>query len=306
MRASEKFEMYNHYFSGFEDIQHSGKRLQGIAKILSYMSVILPVIFKYLEIHYKNINAIYQTFDTELNLKTNQIFTNSFNINQGNNSINYLLEKVEIIDKNNILQEELQLEKERFQKGFCCLTLKNQENLFRELTDKNLLAKGMELIPRDVDKLQFRVGSSLVESVNVGKRNEANALIFLEKLGEFNQLKTVVLHLEGLGTIRDKAEKILKDNQLLKEAEECHYKPSPLVDDRDTLFDYHSGISMVTGICTAVSQLRKMIAKKLEEENPCFSYSVYFDGTDSLYSRENGSVVCSGDLYILRNNYSSQ
>lgn len=197
------------------------------------------------------------------------------------------------------------------------MSLVGQDQLFRELMDKNLLSAAIDHVPRDVEHLQFSLGEN-PKNVDQGMKNEQNAKIFLNKLNEFTnlkedelKLKEIILNLEELGYINGQVKNLLlhksdaEIEKILKELRDIKLSTKKFITDkkldwqvageaeihqRDPILSDICKLSMIDGILTSILQLKKMISTQ-----PNLTYHISFANASlGVHHVHPGGIVCRG------------
>lgn len=199
MKISQSIEYTDRYFLGFQDISnfHEPKKvLEGVFKIISYFTILIPFIFKFYNRKFKKIDNIYKKLDENL-LNRNEISKQGCFVDHKVSSdiaIGYLMEKLQNIRENGIEKEG---EVRRFQNGFRELSFLHQGEFFEKLMYNRLFEEGMKLIPRDISLLFFKAVRMRGRFDETRKYTE----IFLNSLKEFSKLHIWDLNLSELDTV---------------------------------------------------------------------------------------------------------
>lgn len=205
MKISQSFNMHASYLNGFQDVyKHKSvsSTLLGIIKILSYATVIFPLISLNSYFKYKKIIELQKDLDN--NLDKNKTELNAIKIfgevignknKQQEVLINYLANKIEYFEKNTDNED---LERKRFEKAFRKLTFDSQEKFFIQASKRNSMELALKWIPQDIEEFNF----TLSHTKNYGKDQESykqHTQTLLQTFPKFTNLKKLHLDLECLG-----------------------------------------------------------------------------------------------------------
>lgn len=202
---NNKINHYSSYFHGFQDLfeQKSAKKcLIGAVKIISYVSVILPVIFA--------IAYLSKTIEKNNLVKLRNRVTKSLDHNfkgkipTQNEYIKFLTSKVR--DKENDV----------FGPIFEKLTPASQGRFFADTSKTGDLTQAMKYVPKGVTQLECNLG----RFENPSKFEEARVLIseFNNELSQFHHLNQMVLDLSGIVSYSKRVEGALESRLKLSES----------------------------------------------------------------------------------------
>lgn len=218
------------YFQGFQDVakhETPSSTFRGIAKILSYITVVPPIslalIHRYEHIKILNkINTILdfykdeysvfqvnrQSIHTKLSfIKANVIFHKEKDVIQ-DKLIDYALDQLTKIDP---VQKSDELD--RFKKAFYLLTPQSQIQLFNKASSKSLLGRMICCLPTDIEELHVgytyspRSRGMACVTGTATERSGLDICAILNCLSGFTQLKHLHLDLTGLGDLSKKGPK---------------------------------------------------------------------------------------------------
>lgn len=184
-RIDKNLACCNDYLSGVQQIwKHESvcEILKGVGKTISYLTIVLPVIFGigYLITERKKINLqnLYDRVITNLE-------DSNFNSLPQKDYINFLKSKVE----DNQLNE--------FEEVFRRLNGKSQQLFFAKMAEQSCLIQVMKILPKDLTKIEFSLGSpgSYPHSY---KKSSLLVKEFFKELKQFTNLTEVVIDLKGI------------------------------------------------------------------------------------------------------------
>lgn len=220
MKAEAVLSNMNRYFNGFHDVyEHKtlGTTFLGIVKILSYCFLIPPFICGSIYGANKKITDLQKEFDREFETdnaskakQTQQVAMTIFPDSE-KKLVQYLTDKLDNFDPSTDGDRKAE-EMIKFARGFKKLSFDQQLDFFKNRTHSvDKLEMALEWIPKDITKLNFISGTRNVLSVfNDAVQNRNNLVIFLSKLPEFKQLKTIELNLQSVGFYTAESNRLLQ------------------------------------------------------------------------------------------------
>lgn len=206
MRAVNTVDLCKDYFDGFKAVakhESVGAVLLGLLKILTYALILPPLLLGGVYLRSKKIVEFQQSIDSKLDsVKVNITFANVFpSENDSKKLITYLVNKLDNFEGN----DNAQLEKERFAKGFKLLSYEAQADFFKEAIANKCLALAVKWIPRDITYLNFVSGAP--NAIHHAWANKRNIELLLPELPTFTSLDRIELNLRGLGFYSAAADK---------------------------------------------------------------------------------------------------
>lgn len=199
MRAVNNLKFAENYLSGFNDCIHHetvAKTLIGIIKIISYISIIPPIYFLYNLAKTKKIVDLQRSFDD--NIDAGKIYktfekTIALDNQKQNKLIDYLVNKLINFDEN----DNIELEKSRFQKAFKQLDFESQPLFFQRAHQSHCLKTALNWIPKDISALNFISGTA--NPIYYSDKSRSSLEWLLIELPTWTHLQKVRLNLQGLG-----------------------------------------------------------------------------------------------------------
>lgn len=297
MRTNRVLSYSESYISGFNDVyNHKSLRqtLIGLIKILSYCLIIPPIVSRCVYLKSKKIVDMQTDIDGKIdNGRIQEVFTQIATaknnpVDGENKLINYLINKLENFETT----DNEKLERSRFGAGFKKLSFASQKEFFKRANDCKCLGMALKWIPDDITDLNFISGPP--NPILKSSMNNSNLTLLLEEIPRFTKLKTMHLHLRGLGFYTLNVDQSVYNMTQGKDVFACTQdSPCSIKFDGVTYYNYKND---TMAIVKAIIALRK-----LTQNQPDLIWAVNFMNSSLVGKGTAVLTMFDGDAAFLKN-----
>ncbi len=325
MDVKRILEVCHNYFSPREYARSGGigKVVCAAGIFLSYVTLAIPIIFKIVEVGCRKFRATHPLPKEmeEAQEKVKRAQKDFLPTSEQTEKVKKMIEQREnqkrIIGesrienlihflKNEPLAGSGNLENSfSFQREFLELSLEDQKKFFLKAVKEKVLEKAMEQIPKHVERLAFALPEKSkhhCDSFREIRENSATALVFLESLKQFKNLKYIHLDLMSLGEISNRPETLMLEkigkNELTTEEEDIRKTDQSFLVggiDQGNHLSY-DGYHATATISTSIIELRALI-RNASRKGTHLRYRIELEGI--TVAQEMGALTIHGDHSML-------